>query len=394
MQRDRPEFVESSEASNLGKASQVGLTTLIRFLTGSRQGIIDIAASRQSLWLGALFVLSAGFAREYDGEDLLHEPWHVALPLGASLATSFILYQLLHLAARQNSSSPQSLPSYRRFLSLYWMTAPLAWLYAIPVEHFMSAADAVKTNLSLLGVVSLWRVLVISRCAAVLFGSSYIAAFFLVMLFADTLALAILWFTPLPIFNIMGGIRLTESETALRETACLVQFFGGVSWLIWFTGTCIILLAVKRRWVSTEFDDGKGPRVSKPLWAVSIIALAVWSVVLPITQTPQRLRRIAEESLLNGQVAAAIRGMSTHRQTDYPPHWDPPPWPGYGQDTPPLQEVAQVLEDESTAEWVRELYGQKIVDHLQEDSEVDNAKLTATGAQFLTPLAYDAPRTA
>jgi len=35
--------------------------------------------------------LLPAFAREYDGEDLLHEPWHLLLPLVASLATSFIL---------------------------------------------------------------------------------------------------------------------------------------------------------------------------------------------------------------------------------------------------------------------------------------------------------------
>ena len=45
-----------------------------------------------------LFVISAGFAREYDGEDLLHQPWHVLLPLVTSLITSLLLFVLLETA--------------------------------------------------------------------------------------------------------------------------------------------------------------------------------------------------------------------------------------------------------------------------------------------------------
>ena len=65
--------------------------TLIQYLCGNRQAIAEVVNCRHAVWLGLLFVFSAGFAREFDGEDLLHEPWHVALPLGASLLTSFLL---------------------------------------------------------------------------------------------------------------------------------------------------------------------------------------------------------------------------------------------------------------------------------------------------------------
>ena len=63
------------------------ISTLIRYLVGHRRAILEVAESKSAVWLGLLFVISAGFAREYDGVDLLHEPWHLALPLGASLAT-------------------------------------------------------------------------------------------------------------------------------------------------------------------------------------------------------------------------------------------------------------------------------------------------------------------
>ena len=114
--------------------------TILRFLFGSRDAIERIAACRQAPWIGLLLVFSAALAREYDGQDLLHEPWHLFLPLFASLATSFLLYLLLRVVGWFRSAGWNPFWSgYWSFLGLYWMTAPLAWLYAIPVERFLSA---------------------------------------------------------------------------------------------------------------------------------------------------------------------------------------------------------------------------------------------------------------
>ena len=61
------------------------LSTLPRYLLGRESAILEVIESRGVLLLGFLFVLSAGFAREYDGEDLVAEPWHVLIPLAASV---------------------------------------------------------------------------------------------------------------------------------------------------------------------------------------------------------------------------------------------------------------------------------------------------------------------
>jgi hypothetical protein len=66
------------------------IRTLFFYLIGKSQAIIEIAGDKRAVWLGILFVLSAGFARDYDGEDLLHEPWHLTIPFAASLLTSLI----------------------------------------------------------------------------------------------------------------------------------------------------------------------------------------------------------------------------------------------------------------------------------------------------------------
>ena len=72
----------------------MNIRTLLRYLFGGRQAILELASSRWALVIGLLFVLSASFAREYDGEDLLREPWHLLLPLAASLVSSFVLFCL------------------------------------------------------------------------------------------------------------------------------------------------------------------------------------------------------------------------------------------------------------------------------------------------------------
>ena len=163
-------------------------------------------------------MLAAGFAREYDGEDLLREPWHLLIPLAASLASSAVLYVIVRgIAARRGASDPPALRGYIDFLGLYWMTAPLALLYAIPFERLLSAPDAVRANLYLLGLVAAWRVLLMTRVVSVIYNASFVAALFIVMFFADTLAAFILVATPLPIVSVMGGIRLSESESVLHH---------------------------------------------------------------------------------------------------------------------------------------------------------------------------------
>ena len=52
----------------------MGVGTLLRYLIGDRKAILQIAANRHALWIGLLFVLSAGFAREYRAHDASDAP--------------------------------------------------------------------------------------------------------------------------------------------------------------------------------------------------------------------------------------------------------------------------------------------------------------------------------
>lgn len=342
----------------------MNIATLVNYLIGRRQAIVQIAQSPQAVWLGLLLVLSTGLAREYDGEDLLHEPWHLLLPLGASLVTCGMLYGLLWLVCRGWKTSPPSGRVFRSFLALYWMTAPLAWLYAIPVERFLSAADSTRANLWLLGIVALWRVTLMVRVVSVVWPLSVWQSLFVVMLFADTILLTLLYLTPLPVFSIMGGIRLTDSEQVIQSTAFLVGFFGTITWPVWAIGTITAAFHARRPVSSFWWTGDTGARVSKSAWGFAAAALVVGIGVLPFTQPAQQLRRSVERDLRSGNVGAAINTMTRAGRDAFPPHWDPPPRIGYGESIPPLIDVLEALPSAQASPWVVEAYREKFLSRI------------------------------
>lgn len=338
----------------------MGLTTIAKYLIGDRQAILQVANTPHALWLGLLFVLSAGFAREYDGEDLLREPWHLLLPLGASVATATLLFGLLWLVFtgwKKFDSTPRA---YRAFLRLYWMTAPLAWLYAIPVERWMSAGDATLANLWLLGIVALWRVVLMIRVVGVIWNLP--AAWHgigPVMLFADTVALVLLQLTPLPVISIMGGIRLTESERVLQSTAFMVGIWGTLSWPLWLIATITSAAMLFRRATASPLAPETTHRVRGGAWALAIVALLLGLAMLPLTQPAQQLRTSVEHDLRHGEIQRAVMTLSQHPREAFPPHWDPPPRIAYRETEPPLIDVLEVLGEVEASPWVSELYAEK-----------------------------------
>jgi hypothetical protein len=104
------------------------LSTLLRYLFGAEEAIREVASHPWSLWLGLLLVLSAGFARSYAKHDLRSRPGVLLLPFAASLVSSAVLFVLIATVLWLKGVSV-SASDYRPLLGLFWMTAPLAWLY-------------------------------------------------------------------------------------------------------------------------------------------------------------------------------------------------------------------------------------------------------------------------
>lgn len=337
------------------------LKTFLRFLIGDRQAILTAAGTRGLLGLGLLFVLSAGLAREYDAEDLRHEPWHLLLPLAASIVGSFVLYLLVRAVGFLQLRKTPDLPGYGVFLGLYWLTAPLAWLYAVPYERFGSPYNAVAANLWTLALVSVWRVALITRVISVLFGVSAWAAFFVVMLFADAVALVALRFAPLPgMIGIMGGIRISDADRLLSSVSFFMPILGILSGPLWVLGSAGVA-AFYWSWQPVEASRLRRASVRPALWGVAGLALLVGLAAMPWTQPEQQHRRMAEDLLRDGRVPEAVAFLSRFDQGDLPPHWDPPPRAAYGDQQPDLAEVLLAMERSGgRPAWLRAIYLDKL----------------------------------
>lgn len=374
-----------------GEVRPITLSTLGRFLLGRRDAILSLAACRQTLWLGLMLVFSAALAREYDGEDLLHEPWHLLLPLVASLVTSFILFGLISLVAWCRHAGFSGFWSrYRKFLGLYWMTAPLAWMYAIPVERFLSAGDATTTNLNLLAIVSLWRVLLMTRIVSVLLSAPYWQAFCLVMLFADTVALALVSQIDVQVFAIMGGVRLTEAEAALAGAKILVSLFGTLSWPIWLIASLALTSRRWAPWVWSRVSTASSPVFPKTVWSVATVAVLLGLAPLPWTQSEQQRRGAAERAFRAGRYDNMLATMSAYGRDEFPPHWDPPPRIGASRERQRIVDVVKAFSPD-TAPWVRALYCNKLSDGLGRHRFPMETLWTETNAKELLELLNGLP---
>ncbi|MDP6446542.1 MAG: hypothetical protein QF805_22310, partial [Pirellulaceae bacterium] len=347
-------------------AQQLTPATIGRFLLGRRTAIQQVASCPNAWRLGFVFVVAAGFAREYDGESLLHEPWHAALPIGASLITSLVLFLMVSFVAfRRGVETVRWGNDYFRFLGLFWMTAPLAWLYAIPVERFMSPGDATAANLWLLGAVAIWRVVLIIRVITVVYNAEKVFdVVAIVMLFSDTVMLIAVFVMPTPIWSIMGGIRLTESERIIADVTCNLKLWGILTLPVWLIGGAFAC-RTRPAWSLLRGNEIAIAAVSRSSWGIAIASVLIWIPVLPFTQPEQRLRFLVERDLVAGKLEDALRRMSGHPRSDFPPHWDPPPRPGYGMNTPDLYLVMDSLgADENFRPWVRDLYCDKFTNSL------------------------------
>lgn len=344
------------------KIDSMRLPLLARFLAGRQDAILAVARSRVALWAGSLFVLSAGFAREYDGADLLREPWRLAIPWVASLAVSSVLFLAMRWILPADLSGTTPRLRFVQFLTCFWMTAPLAWLYAIPFERFLPEATAARANFLTLGFVALWRVLLITRVLAVLTHRYVRDVFFVVVLVADGVLLAAIFFSPVPPLQFMGGVRLTERELVIHSTAFMVGFGGFVSLPVWIIGCLCVGIAKSRQFafkpVITEpmqpATHGRG------LLYLAIASVLIWAAILPIPQREQRLRSAVERAMHQGRIDEGIAIMSAHNRSEFPPVWEPPPRVGYQERDPSLLDVLDAIGKRDVSPWVQEAYVDKV----------------------------------
>ena len=296
---------------------------LFLFLTGNRGAIERVAGSWWSLLIGAILVLSGGIARNYDHLDLLRDPEWIYGPIVASIITSLIVFSFVKIYLRLNKSpKPVKWRQYFSFLCLYWMTAPCAWLYGLPVEAYTDLLTATKWNIVFLVVVSVWRIVLMTRSLTVLTQAGYTASL-LAVLFPSAIIMCVGgFFKGLALVGIMGGVRLPPHNDLLRHATEATVFMS--FWLAIFTLLFALLFA-------SQLKRARMPlpwRVERPpvsTLVTALVALFVWAgVSYPRQQQVQRnhhLNRLIETE----QFSEAVQYASQFEKKDFSTiHFLPP----------------------------------------------------------------------
>ena len=127
-----------------------------RFLTFRSPRESIAAQSHSFLKLGLLCTWLAGIGRYWDNPRA--DFWQI-LGLGSVIYVFVLAFILWIIVLPLNPKHW----TYRNVLIFVTMTSPLAFLYAIPVEKFMSVRDAGAANAWFLAVVAIWRVALLFR---------------------------------------------------------------------------------------------------------------------------------------------------------------------------------------------------------------------------------------
>ena len=282
----------------------MGIADWIGVLALKRAAVERALSTRGLLALGLVFVASAALAREYDAEFIPHNPIVLAVPFVASAAAAFLLFVVLWFAAARkgwpgnqpapfapgpNAPRASFWPMFGRFLGVFWLTAPMAWLYGVPFERMLPELAAAEANLWMLAFVATWRVAVMVRVAQVMFGFSLWQALVLVLFFSDLAVLGVVFFAPWPVMEIMGGVQ-GDVENLMAGVRFMLGFLGVVTFLVLlapfstaftFPGGFPRLRATPQGLMSPEMN-----RLSPALWAVAVVATLAWAALLPFTQPP------------------------------------------------------------------------------------------------------------
>jgi len=168
------------------------------------------------LIFGLLFTWLAGIGRYWDNPR--GELWQY-LGLG-SVAYVFVL--ALFIWVLLAPLRPKNW-SYRNVLLFLTLTAPPAVLYAIPVERFMSLANARTANAWFLGLIAAWRVallvIFLRRTGGLSRAATAVATLLPITIIVFVLALLNLEHV---VFDFMGGIR-PEQRTG-NDSAYVVVY--------------------------------------------------------------------------------------------------------------------------------------------------------------------------
>lgn len=303
--------------------------TIARYLIGDAQAIREAAASKATFWIGIILVLITSIPRNYDQTYILEKPllW-VFGPLLFSIVSGTWLFLIAYYACWRrylplvdNWTRPKNPQAWRAFMGVFWLTAPIAWLYAIPVERFMDSVSAAKANVALLGIVSLWRVLLMTRVIQVLSGVHILRAFLWVLIPISIEVIILSFFggafTKRILAGMMGMRNSPEEEILL---AALGNAFSAA--LITFPIALSFILVTSQNSALTPLPQLKTTRA--PFLQIGIIAI-LW-IGLSIQPQQQVARNWHwEQFIAKKDYARALSYAAQFSRSDFAPARPLPP---------------------------------------------------------------------
>jgi hypothetical protein len=188
----------------------------------------------------------------------------------------------------------------------------------------------------------------------------------LVLAFGDVLVFVLMQTVDVPLLQIMGGVRLSESERIIADVAISLIALSVLTAPIWLIGAAVAIFGAGDAWRLAVLPQSMGVGVSRGLKALVVASLAIWGGILPITQPEQQLRTQVDRLFEQKKFDAAIEVMEAAGPDAFPPHWTPPPrMSRQGIDVPVVVEMLTRLEQPGSPEWLRDIYWVELEDALQ-----------------------------
>jgi hypothetical protein len=297
--------------------------TILRFQFGSADAIREIARSRAALVTGIALVLITTIPRNYDQLFIADKPlrW-IFGSLGFSVVSGTWVYCVTYgTFIRRRLSGVQRADvsfwsGWPTFMGFFWMTAPIAWLHALPVERFMDSLGAAKANLALLGIVSFWRVALMARVLNVVCGvPAYLALIWILL--AASVETIVATASTLPGIARPSGLRVSpEDQWGLLA-------YGTIALIPFLLAPILFLLSyIPLRAEPIPFPQRENDRIPKFFLATCALGWVAVSIVPQIELAhTARARGLVE----TGQYREVLDYYSAHLREDFAPAVPLPP---------------------------------------------------------------------
>jgi hypothetical protein len=302
----------------------------LRYLLGQADAIREVASTRAALWTGIALVLVTSIPRNYDQTLLAEKPflWIFGALLFSLVSGTWIYCVVFEIFARPKHfglEQPKWAFNSRWlcFMGLFWMTAPVAWLYAIPVERFLDSVSAARANVALLALVSLWRVLLMARVLQVTTRAPFLMTLWWVVFAAALETMVLVFFGGTFAKRIMagmGGMRNSPEEEILMSAMSMA-----FSWALFLAPLALVVsMAWRPRRLLQPLPCPVAGRVS---WISLLVVAAIW-IGLAIKPQRELANNVVVERLMSlGQTRAALDYLAARQPEDFAPARPLPPKP-------------------------------------------------------------------